>query len=323
MGIAGEHESEDGHEQQQQGEKRDEAGESEHCREVAGGVVAVLLDDREHDARRRVTLLEAVGDAHHPLDRIHSGDTRMRSSIGSPSYPLRSTLNRVPASPGREHPLGTIVARPIEKGSPMDPHVKPEVEVRSSSRRRKTGVAFWEGGRVVVVVPERMSRTAKESFAEQLVKQLLRRSGRRHSSDDGLAARAGFLADQYLDGVRPSSIRWSARQQRRWGSCSLHSREIRIAARLQTVPEWVLDGVIVHELAHLLEAGHTPRFHELANRYPRQMEAHTYLDGFGHGLTTAGFPVSTEGDDQPVGEPEADGRRLRLALEVLPLRVVD
>ncbi len=181
----------------------------------------------------------------------------------------------------------------------MDPKLTPEVEIRASARRRKTGVAFWEGGHVVVVVPERMSRSARESFAEQLVKHLLQRTGRRHASDGGLEARAGVLADQYLDGVRPSSIRWSTRQQRRWGSCSLHTREIRIAARLQTVPEWVLDGVIVHELTHLLEAGHTARFYALAGRYPRQAEAHTYLEGFGHGLTTAGVPLN--------GETEAEG----------------
>jgi predicted metal-dependent hydrolase len=179
----------------------------------------------------------------------------------------------------------------------MDPNVTPEVEIRASARRRKTGAAFWEGGHVVVVVPERMSRATRDSFADQLVKQLLERTGRRHASDAGLAARAAALADHYLDGIRPSSIRWSSRQQRRWGSCSLHSREIRIASRLQTVPEWVLDGVIVHELVHLLEAGHTARFHEIADRYPRQREAHTYLDGFGHGLTTGGFPISTEEDD--------------------------
>ena len=146
----------------------------------------------------------------------------------------------------------------------------------------------------------------RESFADQLVRQLLQRTGRRHASDAGLASRAATLADQYLGGMRPSSIRWSSRQQRRWGSCSLHSREIRIASRLQTVPEWVLDGVIVHELTHLLEAGHTERFHELANRYPRQSEAHTYLDGFGHGLTTAGFPVSAE-EDQAPAEAANDG----------------
>jgi predicted metal-dependent hydrolase len=187
----------------------------------------------------------------------------------------------------------------------MDPKLTPEVEIRASARRRKTGVAFWEGGHVVVVVPERMSRSARESFAEQLVKHLLQRTGRRHASDGGLEARAGVLADQYLDGVRPSSIRWSTRQQRRWGSCSLHTREIRIAARLQTVPEWVLDGVIVHELTHLLEAGHTARFYALAGRYPRQAEAHTYLEGFGHGLTTAGVPLNGETEaegDEPGGE---------------------
>src|ERR1019366_3355951 len=189
----------------------------------------------------------------------------------------------------------------------MDPNVTPEVEIRASARRRKTGVAFWEGGHVVVVVPERMSRATRDSFADQLVKQLLERTGHRHASDAGLAARAAALADHYLDGIRPSSIRWSSRQQRRWGSCSLHSREIRIASRLQTVPEWVLDGVIVHELAHLLEAGHTARFPALTNCSPRPAEAHTYLDGFGHGLTTAGYPGGAEHDEEVPGEPNADG----------------
>jgi hypothetical protein len=189
----------------------------------------------------------------------------------------------------------------------MHPQATPEVEIRASARRRKTGVAFWEAGRIVVVVPERMSRASRQVFAEQLVTHLLERSGRRHASDAGLEARAGELADRYLDGVRPASIRWSARQQRRWGSCSLHSREIRIASRLQAVPEWVLDGVIVHELAHLLEAGHTARFRELANRYPRQAEAHTYLDGFGHGLTAAGFSIDGTDDGAEPAGPTSEG----------------
>jgi len=190
----------------------------------------------------------------------------------------------------------------------MHHSTQPDIEIRSSARRRKSGVAFWEGGKIVVVVPARMSRAGSEVFAQQLVETLLSRTARRHASDAGLAARSGMLADQYLDGVRPASIRWSTRQHKRWGSCSLHSREIRIAARLQTVPEWVLDAVIVHELTHLVEANHSARFYELAARYQRQGEAHIWLEGFGHGLSTAGFQAPGDPDDdghEADSEPEA------------------
>ena len=91
----------------------------------------------------------------------------------------------------------------------MDQNLSPQVEIRASARRRKSGVAFWEAGRVVVVVPERMSRAARDLFAKQLVEHLLKRTGNRHASDAALEARAGLLADLYLDGVRPASIRWS------------------------------------------------------------------------------------------------------------------
>ena len=72
----------------------------------------------------------------------------------------------------------------------------------------------------------------------------------------------------YLDGVEPASIRWATNQTKRWGSCTLATREIRISSRLRVAPPWVLDAVIVHELAHLLEPGHSPRFRELESRYP-------------------------------------------------------
>ena len=52
---------------------------------------------------------------------------------------------------------------------------------------------------------------------------------------------------------------------------------IRISSRLAGFPPWVIDGVIVHELAHLAEPGHTPRFWELVNRYPKAERARGYL----------------------------------------------
>jgi predicted metal-dependent hydrolase len=45
----------------------------------------------------------------------------------------------------------------------------------------------------------------------------------------------------------------------RWGSCTLHNN-VNFNWRLIKAPMFVIDYVIVHELAHLIEANHTPRF---------------------------------------------------------------
>jgi predicted metal-dependent hydrolase len=100
------------------------------------------------------------------------------------------------------------------------------------------------------------------------------------ASDADLERRAAELSARYLDGVRPRSIRWVSNQRRRWGSCTSGTREIRISDRLRVVPDWVLDAVIVHELAHLVEPAHNARFRRLAGRYPRMEEADIFLTGY-------------------------------------------
>jgi len=102
--------------------------------------------------------------------------------------------------------------------------------------------------------------------------------------DDDLALRALALSDRYRLGVRPTSVRWVTNQSARWGSCSFHSGEIRLSHRLRPVPGWVLDAVLVHELAHLQHPDHSPAFHQLANRFPRHKEAGIFLAGYGLGL---------------------------------------
>ena len=76
---------------------------------------------------------------------------------------------------------------------------------------------------------------------------------------------------------QPSDIRWSERQRTLWGSCSIQSARVRVASRLIGFPLWVLDYVIVHELAHLVEPGHTRRFWDVVNRYPLAERARGYL----------------------------------------------
>lgn len=161
------------------------------------------------------------------------------------------------------------------------------VEVRTSTKRRKTATAFWHDDTVVVVLPSWMRPPESEAMVESLVRRVLSQRPNRFASDDDLATRAAHLALTYLQGTMPRSIRWVSNQRHRWGSCSLASRDIRVSERLRVVPPWVLDAVLVHELAHLDEPSHSPQFRELAARYPRMEEADTFLQGFSLGLEHA------------------------------------
>jgi predicted metal-dependent hydrolase len=75
----------------------------------------------------------------------------------------------------------------------------------------------------------------------------------------------------------PDSIRWVTNQEGRWGSCTPTDRTIRISSRLVGEPGWVLDYVIVHELAHLVVQGHDRAFWDLVERYPRTERARGFL----------------------------------------------
>lgn len=70
-------------------------------------------------------------------------------------------------------------------------------------------------------------------------------------------------------------IEW-ANMRNIWGVCKEDGR-VFISYQASTLPSWVLDSIIAHELAHLTVRGHGPEFHEIADRYPRAREAHGYL----------------------------------------------
>jgi hypothetical protein len=159
------------------------------------------------------------------------------------------------------------------------------VEIRVSARRRKTSEARWVGGRIVVSLPAHLSGEAREKTIAWLVDRLVAKHPLRTAiGDSDLMARAEALSDRYRIGARPTSVRWVTNQMERWGSCSYHSGEIRISHRLRSVPEWVLDAVLVHELAHLVHPNHSPAFHQLADGYRRHHEAGLFLAGYGLGL---------------------------------------
>ena len=157
------------------------------------------------------------------------------------------------------------------------------VEVRRSARRRRTVTAYRELGRTVVLIPAAFSPAEERRWVAQMVAKLQTREERRHRSLGGdveRMARARALAAAHLDGAaEPASVRWVENQHRRWGSCTPADRSIRLSGRLRSMPEYVVDYVLVHELAHLLEAGHDERFWALVARYPRAERARGFLEG--------------------------------------------
>jgi predicted metal-dependent hydrolase len=154
------------------------------------------------------------------------------------------------------------------------------IEVRRSDRRRRTVSAYREGDRTIVLIPARMSEAEERRWVNVMLDKLAAQESRRTPGDGELAERAERLSAQYLDGrARPATVRWVTNQNTRWGSCTPAEGSIRLSHRLQGMPEYVVDYVLVHELAHLLVPGHGPDFWQLLEAYPRTERARGYLEG--------------------------------------------
>jgi predicted metal-dependent hydrolase len=172
------------------------------------------------------------------------------------------------------------------------------VEVRRSARRRRQVAAYRDGDRVVVLIPARFSKAEEASWVAEMLARLDARESRRtrgpRASDAALLAHARRLSATYLGGrANPGSVRWVDNMTTRWGSCTPADRTIRVSTRLRGMPGWVLDYVLVHELAHLLVPGHGADFWELVTGYQRTERARGYLEGV---AAAAHLEISEEAD---------------------------
>jgi predicted metal-dependent hydrolase len=179
--------------------------------------------------------------------------------------------------------------------------VPPRVEVRRSARRTRTVTAYRERDTIVVLIPQRLSRADEQRMVGDMVAKVLAREAKvaLPRGDQALAERAAALVETYLAPVlgqapQPQAITWVSNQGRRWGSCTPSTATIRLSHRLQAMPGWVVDYVVLHELVHLVEAYHSARFWALVDRYPQAEKAKGFLEGW-HAAVGQG-----------AGEPDVD-----------------
>ncbi|GIU89394.1 MAG: hypothetical protein KatS3mg010_0493 [Acidimicrobiia bacterium] len=148
-----------------------------------------------------------------------------------------------------------------------------EIELVRGTRRRKHVEAVLVGDRLRVSFPRWMSLAEAREVAEELAERMRRRV---EPARIDVAARARRLARTY-GFPRPREVRWSDQQLQRWGSCTPETRTIRVSTRLAGYPSWVLDYVLVHELAHFEVADHGPEHDALVARFPLAERARGFL----------------------------------------------
>ena len=166
----------------------------------------------------------------------------------------------------------------------------PQVQLVRSPRRRRTYKWSLVDGLVRLEVPTGLKASDEARIVAEVAERARRRLARAERiGDDALLARARALARRHVPRAlsRLRSVAWSDRQDRRWGSCTADTGAIRLSGRLHGLPDYVLEAVLVHELAHLLEPNHSARFHALASAYPLAERARGFLEAVDRNLLAA------------------------------------
>jgi len=148
-----------------------------------------------------------------------------------------------------------------------------EIELVRGTRRRKHVAGVLVGDRLRVSFPRWMPVEEARKIADELRERMERRLARERID---LMGRARELARRH-DLPVAASVVWAENQAERWGSCTPETRSVRVSSRLASCPVWVLDYVLVHELAHLIEPNHSSAFHALVARYPYAERARGFL----------------------------------------------
>ncbi len=154
------------------------------------------------------------------------------------------------------------------------------VEVIRSARRKKSVSAKLVGDKLVVRAPAGMSDAELQPIIDKLGKRMARKVELRDSpfTNEDLEKMAQELNRRYFQGkLKWRSIRFVTNQNRVYGSCAPSGGTIRISHKLLKMPKWVLRYVVMHEIAHLRQANHSPRFWKLVSRYPLTERARGFL----------------------------------------------
>ena len=124
--------------------------------------------------------------------------------------------------------------------------------VEDGARRR---VELKGNGWLELHVPKGADRDARERRLTEWYREQIK-------------AEIPSIIGKWLPALGVADPAWGVRRMKtKWGTCNPDRRKIWLNLELAKKPSECLEYVVVHEMIHLLERNHTPRFYELMDRF--------------------------------------------------------
>jgi predicted metal-dependent hydrolase len=156
-----------------------------------------------------------------------------------------------------------------------------KISIIRSHRRKKTIEAKIKDDVLCIYLPTTLDATEEQKIITEMKNKIQEKQKRKHlHTDTLLQKRSEYLNHKYFKNRLTYAISFSQNQKKTYGICNARQQRIRISERIQEMPRFVQDYLIMHELTHLLHPNHSQVFWETMNRYPHVERAKGFLQGY-------------------------------------------
>ncbi len=131
-------------------------------------------------------------------------------------------------------------------------------------KRVKNVNARLRGSTLFVSAPPDLPPKRLHQIANEMARKLVRRAhAQRANSEEDALALAAKVARRFPQPPGAKRVVFVTTQRARWGSYSQRTNTVRLNAALRSMPQWILEAVMAHELAHAIHPDHSAAFRKL------------------------------------------------------------
>jgi predicted metal-dependent hydrolase len=148
-------------------------------------------------------------------------------------------------------------------------------------KRVKNVNARLRGSTLFISAPPELPSKKLRQLAIEMARKLVRRAhAQKTNSEEDALTLAAKVARRFPQPPSVERVVFVTTQRARWGSYSQRTSTIRLNAALRSMPRWVVEAVVAHELAHAIHPDHSAAFWELLRSVcPDTDEAQAFLEG--------------------------------------------